>query len=229
MHAVSAAREPSLAELVRGVPLSVVFADGEALADIAARGEGALPLSPPFHVSDTDLYLVLPDDIGLEIVDMFRDGDIDLLDEAMRDGLVAVGSIEKEGRVLSLEVEECASPREILRELPYLETIGYGRGIDPVPLLNALEHVQCTIASRFVDVTGLGAMLAAREHAGISWRVPKGDKHLEGVDPTYAWSKRLDDGSVGIECALFGEYEELVAVLRPARLASVDPTLRAVP
>jgi hypothetical protein len=219
LRTAPAVSEPTLAELVTGLPLSVVFADLEAIDAVRAEGEGSIPLSPPFHVSDEDAYLVLPDDIGLEIVDMFRDGDLDLLEEAMRDGLVVVGTIEKEGRALVLDVEQCARPADLLRELPYAETVGYGRGADPLPALNALDHVQCTVASRFVDEAGLDAILGKREHAGASWRVPKKDKHLAHVDPTYAWSKHLPDGRVGIECALFGEYEELVAVLRPAALA----------
>src|SRR5688500_18539153 len=97
MH-IARTREPKLAEIIRGLPLSVVFAEGEAIDAIRSRGVGTLELAPPFHVSDSDVYLVLPEDIGLELADMFRDGDIDLLEEAMRDGIVAIGTIAKEGR-----------------------------------------------------------------------------------------------------------------------------------
>lgn len=222
MH-VARTTEPTLAEMIQGVPLSIVFAEGEAIEALRARGEGSLALQPPFHVSDEDAYLVLPEDIGLELVDMFRDGDVDLLEEAMRDGLIAIGSIEKEGRgKIVLSVEQCARPAELMRELPFAETIGVGRGVDPLPVLNQLEHVQCTVAGGFVDDRGLEAMLRKREYAGISWRVPAADKHLAHVDPTYVWSKRQPDGRVGIECALFTEYEELVAVLKPAILAPLD-------
>ncbi|MDQ3032971.1 MAG: hypothetical protein M3Y87_11175 [Myxococcota bacterium] len=222
MH-VAALTEPTLAEMIQGLPLSIVFAEGEAIEALRARGEGSLLLQPPFHVSDSDAYLVLPDDIGLELVDMFRDGDLDLLAEAMRDGLIVVGTIEKEGRGrIVLSVEQSARPADLLQELPFGETIGVGRGVDPLPLLNALEQVQCTVASGFVDDQGLEKMLRKREYAGVSWRVPKADKHLAHVDPTYVWSKRQPDGRVGIECALFSEYEELVAVLRPAVLAPAD-------
>jgi hypothetical protein len=223
MHVVQD-REPTLAEVIRGLPLSVVFADGEAIAAIRERGEGMLALVPPFHVSDQDAYLVLPDDIGLELVDMFRDGDVDLLEEAMRDGIVALGAIEKDGPgKLLLAVEECARAGECLAEVEFAETVGLGRGVDPIPLLNELPHVQCTVASRFVDTRGLETILRKPEHAGASWRVPKKDKHLAHVDPTYCWSKRRDDGRIAIECALFSEYEELVVVLRPALLAPLEP------
>jgi len=223
MRIVDSPADPTLAEMIAGTPLSILFADGEAIAAVRERGEGTIPLSPPFHVSDEDTYLVLPDDIGLELVDMFRDGDVDLLEEAMRDGLIAVGAIEKEGRgKMVLSVEQCVSPEELLKTMPYAETVGVGRNVDPVPVLNELDHVQCTIASSFVDEQGVEAMLKKPEHAGLSWRVPKDDKSLSGVDPTYAWSKRLPDGRTGIECALFTEYEELVLVMRPAVLAPLD-------
>jgi hypothetical protein len=65
-------------------------------------------------------------------------------------------------------------------------------------------------------------MLTSDEWAGISWRVPKDRKDLAGVDPTYAWSRRLSGGRVGIEAALFVEYEELVVVLRPAILRPTE-------
>ena len=50
---------------------------------------------------------------------------------------------------------------------------------------------------------------------------------MAGVDPTYAWSRRLSDGRIGIEAALFCEYEEHVVVLRPAaiRIALARPTM----
>lgn len=214
---------PSLATQVEGVPLSIVFAEDDAIAAILEAGEGSLPLLPPFHLSDEDAYLVLPENIGLELVDMFRDGDVDLLEEAMRDGLVAIGTIEKQGRgKLTLEVERCARPSELLAALPFGETVGVGRGVDPLPILNGLEQVQCTMASQFVDERGLERMLRQAEFAGVSWRVPPEDKTMAHVDPTYVWSKRQPDGRVGVECALFSEYEELVAVLRPVALAPLD-------
>jgi hypothetical protein len=222
MH-IAEMREPTLAEMIEGVPLSIVFAESESIEALRRSGEGPLVLEPPFHVSDEDAYLVLPEDIGLEFPLMFRDGDLDLLEEAMRDGLIAIGSIAKEGRgKIVLSVEHSARPSELLSTLPFAETVGIGRGIDPLPILNGLAHVQCTVASRFVDEEGLDTMLEKREYAGISWRTSKEDKHLKHIDPTYVWSKRQPDGRIGIECALFSEYEELVAVLRPAALAPLD-------
>lgn len=222
MH-IAEMREPTLAEMIEGVPLSIVFAESESIDALRVRGEGPLVLAPPFHVSDEDAYLVLPEDIGLEFPLVFRDGDLDLLEEAMRDGLIAIGSIAKESRAkIVLSVEHSARPSELLPTLSFAETVGIGRGIDPLPILNGLPHVQCTIASRFVDEEGLDAMLEKREYAGVSWRIGKENKHLQHVEPTYAWSKRQPDGRIGVECALFTEYEELVAVLRPAALAPLD-------
>src|SRR5690606_21291334 len=73
---------------VVGLPLNVLFADGEDMERLRAQGQGVLVLEPPFHLSHEDAYLVLPSDIGLEIVDIMRDADLDLLHETMRDSLV---------------------------------------------------------------------------------------------------------------------------------------------
>lgn len=216
-----------LSEVFGGAPLTVVFADGEALAAAREGDAERIPLDPPFHVSDEDVYLVLPADIGLELVDIFADGDGELLEEAMTEGLVVLGSVEREGRgQVVLEVEEALTPRALLDAgLEYASEIAVGGGTDPVEELNALDDVKLTIASRFVDDDGLERMLRRRTHIGASWKVPKGAAHLAGVDPTYAWSERLPDGRVGVEAALFSEYEELVMVLRPCVLA---PALAAV-
>ncbi len=218
------------AEIFGGAPLTVVFAEGEALAAAREGASARIPLDPPFHVSDEDVYLVLPADIGLELVDIFADGDDELLGEALDEGLVVLGSIEREGRgKVVLDVEVAITPRALLDEgLPYASQIEVGGGEDPIEALNTLEHAQITIASLFVDDEGLEAMLRREQHIGASWRVPKDAKHLEGVDPTYAWSRRLPDGRVAIEAALFLEYEELVMVLRPAVLAPARSALRAV-
>jgi hypothetical protein len=222
MRIVDASELP-IAERVSGVPLNVAFAAGEAIEALRSRNRGHLDLAPPFHVSGQDAYLVLPADIGLELVDIFRDGDLDRIDDTMREGLIAIGTIEKKGPGrMTLCVEQSARPRELLPTLPYVETVGIGRGIDPIPLLNALDHVQCTVASEFFDDSGLEAVLRAREYAGISWGMSNRGEHRAYVDPTYVWSRWLPDGRIGIECALFTEYEELVVVLRPAALAPLD-------
>lgn len=208
-----------------GVPLTVVFADGDALRAVLEAGEGELALVPPYHVSDDDAYLVLPDDVGLELVDMFKDGDLDLLTDAMRDGMVAIGAVERsatqKGKVC-LHVEEAVNAADVLARMPYAERVGFGRGVDPAPLLNALPQAHVTVASAFVDDIGVEQMLRRPEWAGVAWRVPRDRKDLTGVDPTFCWSRRDREGHVGIEMALFVEYEELVAVLRPARLVSLE-------
>ena len=75
---------------------------------------------------------------------------------------------------------------------------------------------------------GLDAMLEHVQHNGPSWRVPAHRKDHAEVDPTHAWSRRLPDGRVGIEMVVFQEYEELVAVLRPAALRPGIRSLRRV-
>src|SRR5690606_13268413 len=104
-----------LSEIFGGAPLTVVFADGEALAAVREGDAERIPLEPPFHVSDEDVYLVLPADIGLELIDIFADGDAELLAEAMSEGLVVLGSVEQEGRgKVVLDVEEALTPRALL-------------------------------------------------------------------------------------------------------------------
>ena len=216
-------------EIFGGVPLTVVFADGEALAAIREDGGERIALEPPFHVSDEDVYLVLPSDIGLELVDIFADADRELLGEAIDEGLLVLGSIEKSGPgSVVLEIEECMSARALLESgLPYAAEIVVGADTEPIAELNELERV--TISSEMIDDEGLDCMLRSEEHVGTSWRVPAGAEHLRGVDPTHAWSVRLPNGRVGIEAVLFIEYEELVVLLRPAVLALEErPALRAV-
>jgi hypothetical protein len=73
-------------------------------------------------------------------------------------------------------------------------------------------------------------MVRSSEQAGASWRPPTDRKDMAGVDPTYAWSRRLPDGRIGVEAALFCEYEEHVCVLRPAALRIALPRpLEAAP
>ncbi len=219
-----------LSEIFGGVPLTVVFADTEALAALREGDVHRVALEPPFHVSDEDVYLVLPSDIGLELVDIFADGDDELLTEAIDEGLLVLGSIEREGRgKVLLEVEESIGLRALLEgALPYSVRVPVGGTTDPVELLNSMEQSQVTISSELVDEEGLESMLANETHIGASWRVPANADHLAGVDPTYVFSRRLQDGSVGIEAALFAEYEELVMVLRPAVLVAEAPSHASV-
>lgn len=219
MHCVQTDRPEELHTVFAGVPLSVAFADGEAIAAVREGVTRALPLVPPFHVSDEDAYLVLPDDIGMEIVDILRDGDLELLGEAMRDGLLVIGEVARgtKGGV-ELRVAASIAPRDALaRGLPYAEAVAMDE--DAVDAVNELDHVQVTVASSLIDDEGLQEMLEAREWAGTSWRVPAGaPAHLRGAEPTYAWSRRIAPNRVGIELALFVEYEEIVCLLRPAVL-----------
>lgn len=218
MHSVATREEtgPDLFELA-GVPLSVLFADGDAIASVRAKGHGRLVLEPPYHVSDEDAYLVLPADIGLEIIDIFRDGDLDLVHEAMRDGLLVIGACDtsRRGEVV-LECEAARAPIDLLRAgMPFAHAVTLSPGTDALAMLNGLDAVQCTVASELVDDDGLERILRSDEHVGISWRVPAdAPPHVRGADPTFVWSRRLPDGRVAIETALFMEYEELVVVVR---------------
>lgn len=222
----------SLAKDLAGAPLTIVLAESEAIARAVSMGEGAsIPLLPPFHVSDDDCYLVLPEDIGSELVGMFEDGDLDLLGEAMRDGLVVVGVVEKEGRgKVALHVETCVSPEALLARMPFAHRQEVGRGHDPITELNELDEARVTVASELIDEAGLEKMLRGCSHkgeyAGVSWRAPKDRKDLAGVDPTYAWSKRTE-GGIGIEAVLFSEYEEMVMLLRPAMLVAAETPVRS--
>lgn len=208
-------------EVWSGVPLSVLFADGEAIKSVVRGDAETLRLSPPFHVSDEDTYLVLPEDIGGEIVDILRDSDRDLLAEALRDGLLVVGSIEREGHCVELMVESFVVPQVALDEgLPYAETVVLADLESALDSLNGLDHVQVTVCGALVDEEGLSEMLSKADYVGASWQAPATlAKHGAGIEPTFVWSHRQRDGRVGIELALFSEYEELVVVLRPALLA----------
>jgi hypothetical protein len=214
-----------LSEIFGGVPLSVVFADGEALALVRDGETDQITLEPPFHVSDEDVYLVLPADIGLELVDIFADGDAELLADSMREGVLVLGSIEREGKGrVFLAIEESIVVKDLLdRDLPYAAEVPVGADADPIEELNSLPEAQITMASQLVDDDGLENMLRREAHIGVSWRVPPNEPTMAGVDPTYAWSKRRSDGSVGIEAVLFTEYEELVMLLRPALLTPAAP------
>lgn len=198
-----------------GVPLTVVFAEADAIAKVRAEGEGFLPIEPPFHMSDEDAYLVLPTDIGLEMIDIVADSDHDLLGEALRDGLVVNGFLGRADGVMGLNVELVESPLSLLKRMPYAEALELGRGVDPVAALNALPHAQCTVVSKLVDEEGLGRMLGDDDYLGKSWGRSDGS-----VDPTFVWSRRTGPSAFGIELALFTEYEELVMLLRPVSITA---------
>lgn len=205
-----------------GAALVVVFAQAEEIARVREQGSGLVALEAPYHVSEEDTYLLLPDDIGEEIVDILRDGDAELVREAMRDGLCVQGEVGKHprGRGMVLEAEQVCTPAWLLAQNDrYMTTVAV-TAADSLRTLNQLAHVQCTTLSALCDDEGLEQMLRAEgEMIGCSWRPPASARRLQDIDPTYVWSRRLDERRVGIELALFREDEELVAILRPACLS----------
>ena len=216
-------QKPDAHALFAGAPLTLLFASSEDIAEVK-NGADVLPLVAPFHVSDDDTYVVLPDDIGMEIIDILRDGDTELLSEAMRDGLLVFGSLEKAGKGrMVLAIEQAIVPSEAMKSgLPYGSSVTL-RSIDQNALssINTLEPVQVTVCSALVDEEGLEQMLSEAEFVGTSWRAPAPLQNKGvAVDPTFVWSKRLPDGRVGVELALFTEYEEVVALLRPVVLSA---------
>ena len=111
------------------------------------------------------------------------------------------------------------TPAAALEAAPYAATALVGGGEEPLSTINGLEHTQCTLISQLMDDEGLDRVLRRPEYVGISWRVPAhAADRLAGIDPTLVWSRHLDDGRVGVELALFQEYEELVALLHPVAL-----------
>jgi hypothetical protein len=207
---------------IAGVPMGVVFAEGEEIARVAEMGTGTLSLDPPFHVAPEDTYLVLPSDIGMEIVDIMRDSDLDLLHEAMRDGLVACGPIVK-GRkgAMTLHVHDAVTPSDALSAgIPYAATIPIGPAVDPLAAMRKIPHLSCNVRGALCDDEGLDRMLRKQEYVGLSF-LPTLGEH-ESVEPSFVWSKRLssEGDAVGVEFALFTEYEELVALLRPLLLVN---------
>ncbi len=208
-------------ERIVGVPLAVVFADGNAIDTMRTRGAGTLRLEPPYHIAEGDAYLVLPEDIGVELVDIMRDSDLDLMLESMRDGLVCFGTVstsESTPRVVELEVASSITPEEALASgLAYASEVVVGTGTDPLKDIRALGHMRCTLVSELFDDEGLDRALREPEHVGTSWR-PSSEKR--GADPTFAWTRRIAPGKVGVELALFLEYEEMVVLLRPLALVA---------
>lgn len=199
-----------------GLAFSFAISDADSIAALRTAGAGRIALAAPYHMSDDDAYLIVPEDIGTEVVDIMRDGDHDLLQETLRDGLLAVGQLERGDDGMVLVVERCQTPREALASgLAHTEEFQLA-GPDPVRRINQLGHVQCTTLSALVDEDGLEQMLRESEYLGASWTLdPQLIKRLGNVDPTYVWSRRIDDDTVSIELALFTEDDEIVTLLRP--------------
>lgn len=183
------------------------------------RGSGTIPLSAGYSLSEDDTYLVVPDDVGDEIVDMLRDADHALLEEALDESLLVFGDVRRgPGGRADVAAEFAVSVSQAFRDgLPYAASLELSA--DPAWLrrLNQLSHVQCTMVSALLDGEGLQAVLDNPRYAGISWRSPADAPNLASLAPTYVMSRRRG-GRVGLELALFVEDEDLVALVRPAEV-----------
>ena len=226
LHAVESTPTPipPLSRDFVGVPLAVIFATGEEINAVRSGKRQSLYIESPYQVSDDDAYLVLPDDIGDEVVDILRDADEELLDETLRDGLLVTGALGRsvDGR-MSLEVEAAVTPRDaLLDHTPYAQEIVVETLQNALQIANRMTHCQCTMLSALLDAEGLEAMLRREKYIGTSWRVSSESSSDLMVDPTYAYSRHLSDGRVGIELALFVEEEDLIALLRPAVFRAIS-------
>ncbi len=218
-----AAREMDGVSIV-GSPLCVVFADADQIR-AARRGATEITLTAPFHVAAEDAYWVVPDDIGLEIIDILNDGDRELLDEALRDSVVVLGELEIRGKTATLRVDDVLDALEMVAdETPHAEVTKLKKGLgamspmdtsrdETILALNKREAFQCTVSSAFLDRQGFSKMLNERDYVGMSWRAPEG-LGLDGIDPVHVWSRRVGN-KISVELVLFHEYEELTVVFRP--------------
>ncbi len=202
-----------------GVPLPVVFADP---ADCEALRSGELqellPSVPP-QLAAEDRYLVVPDDIGIELLDIVRDGDEELWGEVLRDSVLLEGPCERwTGGQLVLVARRAvglgdwfgASWEPACR-------IGVGPGLpDPLERLRREPALRCNVVGGLLDEEGLDRVLASPQFLGVGWR-PPARYGLEGVQPTLLWSRRTADGAVAVELAIFEEFEDLSVLLRPVR------------
>lgn len=220
MHLVGqGAAASSTATTLDGLMFSLAIADADSIAALRKAGSGRVALTAPYHMSDDDAYLIVPEDIGLELVDILRDGDDELLHETLRDGLLAVGQLERGEHGMELLVERCQTPASALPAMRHTETIELD-GADPVRRINQLGHVQCTTLSALVSEDGLETILREQEHIGVSWELdPNLAKRLGQIDPTYVWSRRMGQDAVSIEIALFSEDDEIVVLFRPLLIA----------
>lgn len=221
MHLVSARTQATdSVSPFAGLAFSLAIADADAIAALREAGHGRVTLAAPYHMSDDDAYLIVPDDIGLELVDILSDGDHELLHETLRDGLVALGHLERGDEGMELHVARCQSPHSLLASgLPYAAKLDLD-GEDLERRINQLGHLQCTTLSACVSDDGLEQILREEEFVGVSWSLdPALEKRLGNVDPTYVWSRRQGDDAVNVELVVFTEDDEVVAVLRPLQIA----------
>jgi len=224
MQLVEATRgdDSDVMEACGGAAMVVVFASGDDLRSLETAGHGALPLAPSYSISGEDAYLVLPEDIGDEIVDILRDGDAELLSDAMTEGLLVVGRVRHDrGSGPELLARACMTPAAALgASMPYAASEPIAGDGDAVMRINRMPHLQCTTLSALIDDDGLDAILGTPVHIGRSWRVAPHLKSLGDVEPTHVWSRHLGPGRIGIELALFVEEEDLIALIRPLELLS---------
>jgi hypothetical protein len=218
--------EQAIHDVFIGKALSVVAADGAALEAIRKGRKGELGLTPPIHVSDSDLYLVLPEDLAVDFVEILRDGDEELLAEAMHEGVLARGIVSRPGsKDVVLAVDRATTPAEVLATTDhYFAEMAFDFGdrhdvSSAVKSINASRHLQCTMASGLFNAEGLAAVLGSTAtYIGASWQHPQHSRSANVADATYVWSRTLEKGGRGIELAVFSEYDELIAFVRPMRL-----------
>ncbi len=225
LHLVRAEAEPGASARRQtasgfvGVPLPVVFADpADCEALRAGERQAFVPSTPPQMAAD-DRYLVVPDDIGIELLDIVREGDEDLWHEVLRDSVLLEGPCERwSGGQLALLVEQVVGLGEwFARTGPYACQLGVGPGLpDPLERLRREPALRCNVVGGLLDEEGLDRVLASAEFLGVGWR-PPARYRLEGVQPTLLWSRRTPDGAAAVELALFEEFEDLSVLLRPVR------------
>lgn len=213
---------PSLPlSLFERVPLSVVLAEAEEVERLRSDATPrAVTLLPPYHVSETDTYLVVPIDLGTDLIEIFADGDIDLVHATVRESVLVSGEVERRGRgQYTLFAEQAVTAEDaFVGGLSYGATVRLGGLGDPLRVLNRMPHVRVTMLSALLDPDGLAAALGGEQFAGVGWRVPRElAAQLRSLQPTYVWTRRIAEG-VGIELGLFAEDDELVALARPALL-----------
>lgn len=201
-----------------GLAFSLAIADAEEIAALRQAGRGRITLAAPYHMSEDDAYLVVPEDIGLEIIDILRDGDHELLQETLRDGLLVLGQLERGEQGMQLLAEACATPAATLASIHHAEHVELD-GSDLVRRINQLGHLQCTTLSAMVDDDGIENILREEEYVGASWTLEATlAKRLGHVEPTYVWSRRERNGTISVELALFSEDDEIVVLLRPLQI-----------
>lgn len=210
---------PSPLQQFVGAPLVLLFADAQELQPARMRGSGTIEVTAGYSLSEDDTYLVVPDDVGEEIVDILRDADHDLLEEALDESLLVLGDLQRgAGGRTTMAAEFAVSVSQAFRDgLPYAASVALSSEPGWLRQLNQLSHVQCTMVSALMDGEGLQAVLDNPRYVGVSWRSPADTPSLASLSPTYVMSHRRGS-RIGLELALFAEDDELVALVRPAEV-----------